>query len=169
MNNLLTINEFVQLRNISQKVDDKKLNEAIKQAQGSDLIAILGDFYFDVVANMEAPDWQPLLDGCSFAYCGKNYYQEGIRALLADYVYARFIAKLNVNLTPFGVTKKKSENSEPLTASEIRDISKQSQIDAGIKFEFIKLYLLSKPSLFSRYCENTTEQNGYSSIKISKL
>ena len=53
MDLLITPIEFSQLRDISKKIDTEKVNEAISLAQQSDLIDILGEFYFDVLKNSE--------------------------------------------------------------------------------------------------------------------
>ena len=47
MTNLITAAEFASFRNISKKLDTGKIDEAIKLAQQSDLLDILGEFFFD--------------------------------------------------------------------------------------------------------------------------
>ena len=68
MANIITAIEFAGFRNISKKLDTPKIDESIGLAQQSDLIQILGDFYFDVVKNQLEVAWLPLMDGGTFTY-----------------------------------------------------------------------------------------------------
>ena len=95
MANLITAVEFATYRNISQKLDTPKIDEAIGLAQQSDLVEILGDFYFDVVKNAAIPAWSDLMDGSTFTYCNDEFVHAGIKKLLADYTYARFVYMVN--------------------------------------------------------------------------
>lgn len=169
MANLITYTEFATFRNISQKIDTPKVEEAISLAQQSDLVEILGDFYFDVVKNASDPSYSELMDGSEFEYCGDLYQHVGIKRLLADYTYSRFVYMINVNLTPFGAVSKFMEDSEKIDRNTIRDLSKQAQVDAGIKFKFIEKYILSESTLFSRYCKNKEQGTSFSTQRISKL
>jgi hypothetical protein len=169
MNNLITAVEFATYRNISQKLDTAKIDEAISLAQQSDLVEILGEFYFNVVRNAEETSFDDLMSGSEFTYNGLSYEHAGIKALLADYAYSRFIYMANVNLTPFGVQKKFTEDSEGVDRNTIKDLSKQAQVDAGVKFKFIELYLFSEPTTFSRYCEGKNQGTSFFTNRISKL
>ena len=169
MTNLITATEFATYRNISQKLDDGKIDEAIALAQQSDLVEILGDFYFDVIKNAADPAYADLMNGSEFTYCDEDFEHAGIKKLLADYTYARFIYMANVNLTPFGAQKKFTQDSEGIERNHIKDLAKQAQIDAGNKFKFIEYYILSDPTTFARYCKNKSQGTGFFSYKTSKL
>lgn len=169
MANLITATEFATFRNISKKLDEEKIDEAISLAQQSDLIEILGEFYFDVVKNATVTEWLPLMNGSTFTYCEEEFVHAGIKKLLADYTYARFMYMINVNLTPFGAQKKFTDDSDGIDRNTIKDLSKQAQVDAGIKFKFIEKYILSEPELFSRYCKNKNQGTSFFTQKFSKL
>lgn len=169
MANLITSTEFAQFRNISQKLDTGKIDEAISLAQQSDLVEILGDFYFDVVKNANELAYAELMDGSEFTYEGDEYEHAGIKKLLADYTYARFVYMGNVNLTPFGIQKKFTQDSEGVDRNLIKDLAKQAQVDAGNKFRFIEYYILSDPTTFERYCKNKKQNTGFFTFKASKL
>lgn len=169
MTNLITAAEFATYRNISQKIDTAKVDEAVSLAQQSDLIEILGDFYFDVMKNALVEAWLPLMNGSEFEYNGEEYEHAGIKRLLADYTYSRFVYMVNINATPFGFQKKFTEDSEGIDRNTIKDLSKQAQVDAGIKFKFIEYYIKSEPELFSRYCKNKSQGTSFFTQKITKL
>ncbi|WP_067151048.1 DUF6712 family protein [Pseudotamlana agarivorans] len=151
MNNIITANEFATYRDVGKKIDTDKINECIKLAQSVDLYDVLNDFYFDLIENLNNQDYQDLLSGSTFTCNGSNYYQEGIKSLLSDYTYSRYVYSVNTNLTPFGAVTKFSQDSTPVDRNLLKDISKQTVIDASIKFEMIDKYLKSKSSLFPRY------------------
>lgn len=166
---LITATEFAGYRDISSKLDTNKINEAIGLAQQSDLIEILGDFYFDVVKNAAESSYSDLMDGSTFEYCDKEYVHAGIKKLLGDYTYARFVYMVNINLTPFGAQSKFTQDSEGIDRLTIKDLAKQAQVDAGIKFKFIQKYILSDTDTFSRYCSGQELGTSFFSNKISKL
>ena len=172
MNNLITSAEFATFRNISQKIDVRKIDEAISLAQQSDLVDLLGDFYFDVLKNKDDDTYSVLMHGGDFTYEDDEYTHAGIKSILADFTYARYIYSINVNLTPFGAVKKEMNQSSNVERNTLKDLAKQSQIDGGNKFKFTRLYLLSNPTLFSRFAENKCkrgEDTGFISNKITKI
>lgn len=169
MDNIITVEEFIAFRNVSKKVDAEKINECISLAQKSDLNNILGDFFFDVYKNRNNPDYEGLLNGLEFEYCDEVFIHDGVKSLLADYTYSRFMYMINVNMTPFGAVAKETQDSKAIDRNHIKDLSKQAQIDASNKFNIIQKYILSKPELFSRYCSNDKNRTGFNGIKIKKL
>lgn len=166
MSNLITAAEFAGFRNVSQKLDTKKIEEAILLAQQSDLLEALGDFYFDVLKNKDEASYQDLMDGSEFEYSGNVFEQSGVKRLLADYAYARYMYTVNVNVTPFGAQRKTTQDSESVDRNTLKDLAKIAQQDAGIKMKFIDLYLRENSTIFERYCINN-DYKGYLSDKIS--
>lgn len=169
MHSIISVDEFAEYRNISKRLDRGKIEEAISLAQQSDLNRILGNFYFDVVKNQDQQAYEDLMMGSEFTYCDDEFTHQGIKSLLADYTYARFVYMINVNLTPFGAHKKLSNDSEPIDRNIIKDLAKQAQVDAGIKFETIEKYILSDTTTFSRYCSGTKSGSGFFGTKFSKI
>ena len=167
---LITAIEYSEYRNISKKLDTAKIEEAIDLAQLSDLIEILGDFYFDVVKNAAELSYQDLMNGSTFTYCDDEFEHVGIKRLLGDLTHARFVYVANVNMTPFGMQKKFTNDSEGIEHNLIRDLSKQAQVDANKKFRYIEKYIMSDPVLFSRYCKNRNQNSGsFNSQRFSRL
>lgn len=169
MANLITATEFATFRNISVKRDETKIDEAISLAQQSDLVEILGDFYFDVVKNAEQASYSELMNGSEFVYDGDDYEHAGIKKLLADYAYARYVYMKPVNDTAFGFMVKETQDGTPVDRNLLKDITKQAQVDAGIKFKFIEKYILSDPTTFDRYCKNKRQGTSFNNQKFSKL
>ncbi|KQC33405.1 hypothetical protein AAU57_08820 [Nonlabens sp. YIK11] len=150
-NNLITADEFASYRDIAKKPDKKKIDECITQAQTVDLYDVLNEFYFDLIENKDEESYQDLLNGSTFISNGRNYYHSGIKSLLADLTYGRYMYSVNVNMTPFGATQKLSQDSSPVDRNLLKDMAKQTQIDAAIKFQMIDKYLKENKILFPRY------------------
>jgi hypothetical protein len=155
MSNIITAVEAKSLKDIGEKIDIKKIDSVIEQAQIVDLKGAFGDrFFFDLVGNLNNPLYQDLLSGSTFAYFGVNYHQDGIKALLADYFMARYVLQINTNFTPFGATVKQSNDSEPADRNSLKDISTQQLQMAGARLEIIKLYLTANASTFPQWNNN---------------
>ena len=153
MTNIITVEEFQNYKHISKKVDVDRIEQCISLAQQIDLRDYLGDFYFDVVANKDGATYIDLMKGSSFTIDSESYIHVGIKELLAELSYARYIYTSNVNDTPFGLVSKNSNDSTPLDRNMIKDLAKQSQIDADSKFSLINKYLEENASVFTRYCK----------------
>lgn len=154
MNNIITPEEFATFKNISKKLDEDKINECIKLAQSVDLYDVLGEFYFDLITDLNAPQYADLLTGSTFTLNNKKYVQDGLKSLLSDFTYARYTYLINVNYTPFGLQSKYTDDSNQVDRNLIKDIVKQTQIDANIKFKFIDKYIRANSSIFTRYINN---------------
>lgn len=152
MNNIITIEQLKSYIDLGKKVDEDKINPILKQAQDVDLRDYLGmQFYFDVIANVDNENYQLLLSGGTFEHKGVTYYQEGLQAMLADLFMARYVLRINTNITPFGATTKLSTDSEPTDRGTLKDISQMHKEAAGSKWEIIKLYLEQNKALFPIY------------------
>lgn len=169
MANIITSSEFASFRDIGKKINEDKINESIELAENSDLNDVLGGFYFDVLKNKDEATYAELMVGSEFEYCDETFIHKGIKALLADYTYARFIYMININLTPFGAQAKFTDDSAGIDRLTIKDLAKQAQQDASIKFKTIEKYILSKPELFSRYCDANNAGTGFNTQRITKL
>lgn len=170
MSNLITAAEFAANRKISKKYNQQKADESISLAQESDLQNVLGDFYFDLIQDFADPSFADLMDGSTFTYEDETFIHLGIKKMLSDLTFARYIYNINVNLTSFGAVSKNTQDSTPIDRNTTKDVAKQAQIDADIKFRTIKKYLLSNPNnTFDRYCDGQINNTGSFAQKFSKL
>ena len=170
MTQLINIEELKLIKDIGNKPDINKINPIILQAQDVDLRDYLGmKFYFDVIGNFDSPTYQNLLSGSTFQIGGISYYQEGLKAMLADLFMAKFIITINANFTPFGLTQKLSQDSEPVDRNTLKDMAQMQSQMAGSKWEIIKLYLQSNKSLFPIYNSSADTISTERRLKIRKL
>ena len=148
---ILSESEFKEYKDVPDSERDNKQLMCIKDAQVIDLFKALGGFLFKIEKNITEQSYQDLLEGCYFTYNGEDYYQEGIKSLLADYAYTRYLYKANIHLTAFGAKTKQYEDSTTVSGATLRDIAKQGQDDTAVKFELIEMYIKEKfPSDYIR-------------------
>jgi len=168
-NNLITAEEFATYRDIGKKLDNDKINECIRLAQTVDLYDVLNEFYFDLIENKDDETYQDLLDGSTFTSKGRNYFHSGIKSLLADLTFGRYMYSINVNMTPFGATQKFGQDSSPVDRNLLKDMAKQTQIDASIKFQMIDKYLKENKILFTRYSSGDNPNINTNSQRFSVI
>ncbi|QIH37885.1 hypothetical protein G7A72_03300 [Flavobacterium sp. Sr18] len=160
MNNILTSTEIKNYKDIGNKIDESKINPIIEQAQLTELKSVLGDrFYFDLLNNLATTKYQPLLDGCSFTYCGITYQHDGIKALLSDYFMSKYVLQVNTNFTPFGATNKVPQDGEIADRNSLKDIATQQLQLAGARWEIIKMYLNASTLIFPEWQNNTGSES----------
>lgn len=146
MNNILNHTEFNTYKNIGKKYDEDKVEQCITQAH-IELRGVMGDaFYFDVIKNQE--QYTDLLKGCEFSIGEFTYSHDGLKSLVADYSYSRYLYEVNTILTPFGMVSKNSNDSTQVDRNMIKDMTKQISVDAGLKWQLIEAYLNNNPELF---------------------
>ena len=168
---LLSINELKLIKDIGSKPDVNKINPIILQAQDVELRDFLGmKFYFDIIAKIDEPEYQDLLSGSTFTVDEITYYQDGLKALLADLFMSKYIIQINANFTPFGATQKLSPDSEPVDRNTLKDMAQMQSQMAGSKWEAIKIYLKANRNLFPIYNSSAdTIQTGERRLRIRKL
>jgi hypothetical protein len=102
---LITRGEIQQYKQLSNSINNNKLNELILQAQMVDLFPLLGEqLYYDVINN--TANWSELLEGGLYEYNGITYTNVGLKAVLAHYTYARYSLFGDVIDTAFGLKEK---------------------------------------------------------------
>lgn len=171
MNKIITVEELKNFVDIGKKPDVDKITPIILQAQDIDLRDHLGmKFYFDVMGNLENEKYQDLLSGSTFMLDGITYYHEGLKSMLADLFMSRYVMQINTNITPFGVTVKQSQDSEPADRNSLKDLAQMYKQSAGSKWEILKLYLTSNKSKFPIYNSSPdTTVTGERRLKFRKI
>lgn len=111
---LITRAEIQQYKQLSNSINNNKLNEMILQSQMVDLYPLLGEqLYYDILNNTQ--NWTELLEGGIYEYNGITYTNVGLKAVLAHYAYARYALYGDVIDTAFGLkAKMNNEVSEKI-------------------------------------------------------
>ncbi|MDG3581769.1 hypothetical protein [Galbibacter pacificus] len=167
MNRLINADDIKQYKDIGKKVDEEKINQIIDLAQDVDLRGLLNnDFYFEVINHKDEANYQDALTGSTFGLNGALYSHFGIKAILVDFFYARYVMQVNVNITPFGSTTKLSDDSEATPISVLKDIAKTNEQQAMAKWQLTKMYLDANKNLF-QFWNTHTSTNDSSSNRLS--
>lgn len=111
---LITRAEIQQYKQLSNSINNAKLNELILQAQMVDLYPLVGEqLFYDILNNPST--YANLLNGNIYTYNGITYTNVGLKAVLAHYTYARYSLYGDVIDTAFGLKAKlNSEVSEKI-------------------------------------------------------
>lgn len=170
MNKIITPQEIQNLKDIGSKIDIQKINPIIEQVQLTELKDLLGTtFFFDVLNNLDNPEYQDLLTGSSFTYLGVDQYQDGLKALTADYFMSKYVMTINTNFTPFGATIKVTNDSTPADRNSLKDISTQQLQLAGSRWEVIRNYLTINQTRYPKWLINNNLLEGNSSERIFRI
>lgn len=118
---LISITDLKVYRPIGDLTEDRAL-PYIVEAQQIDLRSILGDSLYvdfmtrvDVTADSKYAVYQELLKGKNYTYSGTVYEHPGLIGYLAYMSLAKIYAGNSINVTKYGVTQKKQEDSEPVS------------------------------------------------------
>ena len=111
---LITRSEIQQYKQISNSIHNDKLNQIIIESQFEDLMPLLGERLFNDILN-DAASYTDLLDGGTYTYQTITYTNVGLKAVLANYVYARYAMSGDVLDNPFGMTTKLNDTSQPIS------------------------------------------------------
>ena len=97
--------ELQKYKQISNSINEAKLNELILQSQLVDLLPLLGErLYYDILNNVGS--YTDLLNGSSYNYNGVTYENVGLKCVLSHYVYARHVMYGDQVDTAFGIREK---------------------------------------------------------------
>lgn len=172
MSTILTIAQFQTFRDIGKRVDTDKLTEVLQLTEDGEMYDIFGELIFDMIKHAGGTDlgqeFTDLLDGSTYTVGSDEFTQPGVRAMMSDLAYARYMGVINENVTPFGITVKQDENSAPVDASKRRELGSQSRKDADSKFVKIKHFMCENTEAFKRYFDgkNPTLGQGKTIITI---
>lgn len=124
----------------------KNLDAYILEAQEMDLKPLMGrEIYIDLLDDFEASPslaiYDDLFNGLSYTYLDKKYKHAGLVPVLCYFTYARFLLNANGHSTEFGIVKKKTEDSEAVSDSEIARRVSQARAGAMAYWEDVRIFL----------------------------
>lgn len=140
---LITIEEIRELRPTSKNIPQDRILPFILEAQQHDLKPVLGDaLYLDFTKKFDQSGdpmyskYRDLLYGCEYSYGGATLEFPGVVPFLVYATLTRYYPNAPVNLTAFGVTVKKAEESDQVdpkviaaVVAELNSISISYQSD----------------------------------------
>lgn len=169
---IITIEQYATARADIAPAYDKeeaKIQRCIDEAEQVDLYDVLGDLYFEVVANKANPDWADLMNGSTFTYLGKNQIHIGLIKYIAGKAYSRYLPMSQSTHTSHGYVTKLNQNSEPVNYNAIRDERKDVDTTLEVQFKMIENYIRTKPDLFGSYDSENNPNINTNKIKTTTL
>lgn len=142
MNLLIDISDFTGTRDISKNVQIERLNVFIDEAQRYHLKDLLGEkLYQRVVTSPTNADIVKLLDPQDYTCNGVDYHSEGIKRILVNLTFSRYVLGHTEVDTPFGFVRKDSDYSTPTPYNILAVKSKEAKNMAMADFNTIIKYL----------------------------
>lgn len=121
---------------------DNDFERFIRQAQSFHIKPLMcDDFFQDLIQETPLRNYDLLLNGGSYSYQGRNYYFDGLKAVISFFAYARYIFLGHQCDTPFGVKEKNYQDGLQLSSSERKDTKTLYMQNAYTLWEDCKMYI----------------------------
>ena len=125
---LINRTDIADWKDVSQTINDKVLNQHIYDAQFIDLQKLMGSqFYNDLERNYDSTVYQSLLNEADYTYLSVTYFNAGLKRVLVDFAYARYILLGSNRDTPFGLVVKQTNESVQASQEDKKTIHKANQ------------------------------------------
>lgn len=167
---LINKNDFKEYKQLSKGVDIERIEHYITEAQDIDIRKLICDkFYFDIIKNWQLPSYQKLIHGETYTDeddIEREY--KGLKPVLVYYAYSRYCMRGSVVDTAFGMVQKTSENSQPISGTEKRDM-RDTSIQTALQYWIdVQKYLKEKEETFPKWkdCCGCSDSRIRSSSKI---
>jgi hypothetical protein len=149
---LITKQTIQQYKQVSKSVSDDLINPHILEAEFLDLKPLLGeDLYADLVANTGDSKYIDLMEGKVYTCNGKNYSFNGLKSVLSNFAYARYVVFSSFIDTPFGLVTKSNQDSQPVGGSDKRMMGKAAEQAAYSYFNEVRDFLNRNTTIYDKW------------------
>ena len=144
---LLTLQDFIEYRGMTANINfDKELKQHVLDAQEFELRIFMGESFYlaledDFNQAPSLPTYTDLFDSVKYTYNNEEYENPGIKRLLVQYAYSRYVAESGSTSTAYGLMQKNHNHSTPTDAKVTGRISAKARSGATSYEDRIKLYL----------------------------
>jgi len=152
---------------------DGRIDPFIISCQELDLKPVLNEsLYYDFTtkyANTDDPmynAYQNLLNGCTYTYSGQTIQYPGIKPMLVYYTLSRFIPLQQVQITRHSIVIKKSDQSDPVSQSQITYIVNGLRAQAIGYQNQLEKFLLQNQTTYPLYGSYPSAVNQRTGVKI---
>lgn len=147
---LITANDIRAVRDLSNQIKDSKINPIISDAEISDLRPLLGHAFFYDIKKTPA-NYTDLLNGSEYIVNETTFYQFGVKRLLCELAYVRYMFDSSDISTPFGVVNKDFENGTKISREREKELSNLRKKTTNDFWIDIKYYLENNKDLYALY------------------
>ena len=147
MNALLNISDFEGFKAISGNTNwEKKLLPYVFDAQNFDLKELLGNAFYlsvykDVIAEPSLVLYSDLWNGCEWTVGSHTYRHEGLKVVLINFAYYRFVMNANSHETAYGIVSKINPESESVSEKTIQRKIDNAKSSALAYWSDVECYL----------------------------
>lgn len=133
---IISVQDIRKYREIAQNTQQNRIEIFIRETEQLDVLPLLGVEETERLSKAGEPDSpveliddeKKLLDGGTYTdIYGKMQKFEGLKAACSYLTYARFIRNHPLQVTPFGVVVKETDESSPASAQAIAGAAKDSE------------------------------------------
>lgn len=165
---LITKTDIASKRPISKSVADAKIDPFIEDSHLLDLLPLLGErFYFAIV---EAPEsYVDLLNEKEYQYDGHTLKSPGIKRVLIDFAFARYMMHGSVTDTPFGMVQKESQDSSVVGRTDKKESYKLHQQTAMQYWGQVENYLNRNFNLYPLWMRYDCVQSQKRTFKLNHI
>ena len=147
---LLTIAEQNTIKAISSN-NTGKFDDLLKETLIKDVKPLLGfDFYQDIIQNESTTANALLLSGGTYTYNSVTYEFEGLKTVIAYFLYANYIMS-NLVDTFTGFVTKSNEDSQPASSGDKKNLRDQFREIAQQHWEDCKHFIQANSSDYPYY------------------
>lgn len=153
MSKILTIQQLKKFKQLTSTLDERNTNiiqQCIDDAEDMDLSQLLGNrLYTYVMSNIEK--CEDIISPKVFLDCANMQRSHaGLRKIVANYAYARYLNGDNIRVQPVGVVAQHSDNSNTVMFNEIRRRANEAR-DLGRSYFTDVNYYIANTLPYSDY------------------
>ena len=169
---VITVDDIAAIKPISDNIDSaKRIMPYVIEAQDLDVRPFLGEplfyaFIEGVLASPQVEIYADLLNGKEYVKDENTIYFDGLKTVIAYFAYARFLKNQSTQVTRFGVTKKITDYSEPVTDEKIADLSGEARSNAMGYLAQVETFLDENDATYTLWGEEASKKPS-GKIKIS--
>ena len=153
--------DFIRyFRDLSHNVKNKVINPMIMDAQISDVRPLLGDdLFYKIVATPQ--NYFELLDEFDFdTKDGNKSKSFGLKRVIAEFAYARYLFKNSDISTPNGLVQKQNENTQNTPIDRAKELYTDQRKTAVTYWLSVERYLTIKRDTYPTFRQNIRQTTG---------
>jgi len=181
--NLITYKEVLLINPLLSDYNEDKIMKYIVDSQKLDIRPLLGtQLYLDLINNIDYNLSEPysdsivftdskyndLMNGCEWTYNDKLDMHEGLKTVLVNYAYARYLPNSTSVNSESGEMELIRDFSRPLSSARMSEIVQQANSAAYVFWQSIERFLKQNRTIYTLYTctPDSAEKSG---IRISAI
>lgn len=131
-------------RQVSVNLRDEDINQHIEDAERMDLRPLLGEEFYQAISSETEGGYDDLLNGSNYTFNSKSYSHPGLKRVLEDYSFARYVLFGSQKDTSFGFVEKSTQDSTHIDWSRKKATSQNVKDSAFQLWKDVERFLNRK-------------------------